>query len=48
MGGRRVDDETDEDADPQDVNFESLDWKKIGQIAANSFLTTPAIEFMYV
>ena len=48
MGGRRVDDGTDEDGNLNDVCFESLDWKKIGKIAANSFSRTPAIEFMYV
>jgi hypothetical protein len=48
MGGRCVEDETDEEGNPQDVRLESLDWKKIGKIAANSFRRTAAVEFMYV
>ena len=48
MGGRCVDDETDEEGNTQDVRYELLDWKKIGKIAANSYRRTPATEFMYV
>lgn len=47
MGGRCVEDETDEEGNPQDVRLESLDWKKIGKIAANSFRRTAAVEFMH-
>lgn len=46
MGGRSVEDEPDEEGNLQDVRLDSLDWMKVGKIAANSFRRTPAIEFM--
>ena len=47
MGGRCVTDETDEEGNQQDVRLESLDWKKVGKIAAHSLRRTAAIEFMH-
>ena len=47
MGGRCVTDETDEEGNQQDVRLESLDWNKVGKIAADSFRRTAPIEFMY-
>jgi hypothetical protein len=48
MGGRCVDEESDEEGNRQDVRLESLDWSKVGKIATHSFCRTAAIEFMYV